>query len=1149
MSTSIRRILWCVCILCVPLGLYACSSSSHTDSPSETRQNALKAAGVKVTVLDSSGNPLASNDVLTTRYADVLIQLDSSVEGYDVLSLRLGTKEVQQWQNGSAPTKLVAKHVDFQDADASGAPAKLEAIVFQGGKAAYAGWDMRVVDTRMAGLKRLRDTGGSASTVRWDGDIARSVITDYPTTGSTEIERVENFVTAFPEFFRFLQDGAFEEQFVPRRVKQVGEARYAVNFEQHLMGVPVYGSYINGVIQQDQLVSVKSNYVSDLNSMKDALNEAFNRRNQGELPAKEALDALTAWLHNRYGITEVYEAGEHRLMLIDARLLSGASFEGTHVAWRVSVEAKDPASGQIQYWTAFVDLASQQVLYTLTSANGRVAPQGYYGVNVQDAKGNDSGGGDWNNCFAENFLHDGAPTVCWGQDGDPSTDCNGSADTDAQNFVTHSAEWDSFLMDWFNIDVPQNPSGGTPFFNSGTGTWEPAYPAVVNVKLPTHPTWIAQWSYTCDNAQFLPSYTGSGTVFHELTHQLTAKLGGFSSTPGSQPKALAEHYAMVFSEIVNNYFGYTSGFAPPAGINNRSQLAGLSDEHNKAELMNKVFRLVVNGGSNNGYVFNSPHLTLQEVAELMFATRQDGNVGFHSSFQDYRDGIVAEARTNWGLGLSEHKICLLETAFASAGYDDPSLVDHDCDGIPDYDDGDNDGDGAPNGRDNCPNYANPNQRDTDADGIGNMCDDDIDGDGMPNNPALGPVDVCPNAAPIPASATDRYALPATSTHRDFDGDGEPDACSDGDGDGVDGADDTCPYTYDPDQKDTDGDGKGDGCDDDQDNDGVLDTYDNCLNVPNANQADFDSDGKGDACDDDDHDHVLDVGDNCLGIYNPDQQDFDNDGIGDDCDSDIDNDGRANADDECPYHYSPTREADSDGDGAGDSCDNCPGYYNPAQYDPDGDGLGNACDWDDDNDNIPDDHNGGYKPGNDPCTNGQTTNCDDNCPNTPNPDQQDTNGNGVGIACSAAAQPGFRQWTHNVDRYMSFMRNFKEFPKRPSELNTVPTPPCTPQSCGPDPMPEIFDRSVELTAPYPFRSVVLDDTGAIIQGRTAEYDSSAGDFTATLTWKPGVGSRYPSKYAYYGVIRTDAYSVRVVPTNTASAKEPAEVVMKHKVIVP
>jgi hypothetical protein len=195
---------------------------------------------------------------------------------------------------------------------------------------------------------------------------------------------------------------------------------------------------------------------------------------------------------------------------------------------------------------------------------------------------------------------------------------------------------------------------------------------------------------------------------------------------------------------------------------------------------------------------------------------------------------------------------------------------------------DDDGDGVPNGTDNCPGVANPGQQDTDGDGIGNACDSTPNGDT--------------------------------------------------DGDGIDNGTDNCPTASNPGQLDTDHDGIGDACDStpngDTDGDGVGNGTDNCPTTANPGQQDADGDGIGDACDstpngDTDGDGIGNGTDNCPTTANPGQQDQDHDGIGDACDS--------------------TPTGDTDGDGIGNGTDNCPTVSNPGQLDTDHDGIGDACD--------------------------------------------------------------------------------------------------------------------------------------------------------------------------------------------------------------
>jgi hypothetical protein len=78
---------------------------------------------------------------------------------------------------------------------------------------------------------------------------------------------------------------------------------------------------------------------------------------------------------------------------------------------------------------------------------------------------------------------------------------------------------------------------------------------------------------------------------------------------------------------------------------------------------------------------------------------------------------------------------------------------------------------------------------------------------------------------------------------------------------------------------------------------------------------------------------------------------------------------------------PGSPGDFDGDGVPDGIDNCPTVYNPDQIDSDGDGIGDCCDPD-----SPDQDGDGVA---DSC---------DNCPTVYNPGQLDTDGDGIGDAC-------------------------------------------------------------------------------------------------------------------------------------------------------
>uniref|UniRef100_A0A671Q004 Thrombospondin-4-B-like n=1 Tax=Sinocyclocheilus anshuiensis TaxID=1608454 RepID=A0A671Q004_9TELE len=133
-------------------------------------------------------------------------------------------------------------------------------------------------------------------------------------------------------------------------------------------------------------------------------------------------------------------------------------------------------------------------------------------------------------------------------------------------------------------------------------------------------------------------------------------------------------------------------------------------------------------------------------------------------------------------------------------------------------------------------------------------------------------------------------------------------------------------------------------------------------------------------------------DNCVTVPNSGQEDADGDGKGDACDADADGDGILNEQDNC-WLTPNINQRNSDKDSHGDACDNCIRVDNPDQRDTDSDGLGDRIKrWQ----NL-DDLRVKNRDQLDRDGDGVGDACD-SCPDIPNPNQSDIDNDLVGDSC-------------------------------------------------------------------------------------------------------------------------------------------------------
>ena len=191
--------------------------------------------------------------------------------------------------------------------------------------------------------------------------------------------------------------------------------------------------------------------------------------------------------------------------------------------------------------------------------------------------------------------------------------------------------------------------------------------------------------------------------------------------------------------------------------------------------------------------------------------------------------------------------------------------------------------------------------------------------------------------------------------------------------------------------------------------------------------------------------------------------------------------------------------DADGDGIPDPTDNCPTTPNPDQADTDHDGIGDACDstpnGDTDNDGI--------------------DNLVDNCPTTPNPDQADTDHDGIGDACDSTPRgpPTFS---------LQFPTNPNDSICTPLVMNTnvLSSESWYVKSAGGTLSIQVIAHAVNSLDPETVTATAYDSTNSVVGTTTVSYPAG------TLNT-----SEFSSIITIPGTIAGDVYRIDVITPST------------------
>ncbi|MBN2045465.1 MAG: thrombospondin type 3 repeat-containing protein [Anaerolineales bacterium] len=668
-------------------------------------------------------------------------------------------------------------------------------------------------DTAIEAFHRLESATLGEPDFYFSDGFLRFADLQVAVAGENPVERARNFLQEYQDLYQ--QNDPDLELYV-RRI--IGGEDQIVYFFQTYKGLEVLGSEL--------LVMVKGDVITA--TLGDLLPAGINLNIVPEVDVTQA--TLTA--KQVFGRDDAFIVGAPNLMVSDPSIF-GEGKPSPQLVWRIPL---GPGPTHLYY----IDAQLGTVLFD------HVLVSDDFSLDLEDANGYTDGAED---CYwlttSDDWIGDAEELLPEYQN-----------DPDAFG-AWHYSHWVYGLFhDIYSRDSYDDDGGDVEVY--------------IDAGVQNGAQWVGGTG--CDLIEFSRWQVGWDVLVHEFSHGIEFHTSHIGDNGGyGMDYALKESFADIqamFMDADDWMIGDDrTGYATPLR-NIADPDIGHVDEYNfsgtkpaayeNSGIPSKAAYLIAQGGPNIGAGLGRGIMG-PLFYYVMTAIPSSGN------FWDARNLSVWAAEQN----LTAEQVCVVKNAWATVGVGDGDIG---CDGIPDPDVTDSDGDYSIDVNDNCPLVYNPLQKDFDYDGIGDECDLDDDND----------------------------------LYEDTE--------------------DNCPWISNPDQADSDGDGRGDLCED-MDGDFVIDVEDNCPSEPNSNQVDSDGDGLGNACDDDlDGDGINDGEDNCPFQANTDQADTDGDGIGDTCDdcpdvADLTQaytvvDPRLAKMGVLPQPYQP----DSDGDGIPDACD-------------------------------------------------------------------------------------------------------------------------------------------------------------------------------------------------------------------------------------